>query len=83
MKHNGKTSFRQAIAVIHRAIDLGVTFFDTAEIYDNNEILVGEALATVQLSEQEVTALNKAFDKIEISGDRYPAGSDAAKRVGK
>lgn len=37
---------KEAIAVIHRAIDLGVTFFDTAEIYDDNEILVGEALAS-------------------------------------
>lgn len=39
--------------------------------------------ATVQLSEQEVAALNNALDKIKVSGDRYPAGSDAAKRVGK
>ncbi|VBB04945.1 aldo/keto reductase [Lucifera butyrica] len=37
---------KEAIAVIHRAIDLGVTFFDTAEIYDDNELLVGEALAS-------------------------------------
>lgn len=39
--------------------------------------------ATIQLSEQEVVALNNALDKIKVSGDRYPAGSDAAKRVGK
>jgi aryl-alcohol dehydrogenase-like predicted oxidoreductase len=39
--------------------------------------------ATVQLSEQELTSLNAALDKIKVSGDRYPAGSDAAKRVGK
>ncbi|VBB08619.1 aldo/keto reductase [Lucifera butyrica] len=39
--------------------------------------------ANVQLSEQELTALNEALDKIKVSGDRYPAGSDAAKRVGK
>ena len=37
---------KESIAAIHRAIDLGVTFFDTAEIYDDNEILVGEALAS-------------------------------------
>jgi aryl-alcohol dehydrogenase-like predicted oxidoreductase len=37
---------KEAIAVIHRAIELGVTFFDTAEIYDDNEILIGEALAS-------------------------------------
>jgi aryl-alcohol dehydrogenase-like predicted oxidoreductase len=35
---------REAIALIQGAIDKGVTFFDTAEIYNDNEILVGEAL---------------------------------------
>lgn len=36
-----------AIATIHRAIDLGVTFFDTAEIYGpyTNETLLGRAFA--------------------------------------
>ncbi len=36
-----------SIAVIHRALDLGVTFIDTAEIYgpEKNEVLVGKALA--------------------------------------
>ena len=37
----------QATAVIHRALDLGVTFFDTAEMYGphTNEIQLGKALA--------------------------------------
>ncbi len=37
----------QATAVIHRALDLGVTFFDTAEMYGPhiNEMQVGKALA--------------------------------------
>lgn len=36
-----------AIATVHRAIDLGVTFFDTAEVYGpyTNETLLGRALA--------------------------------------
>ena len=44
------TGYKQAdelsIAVIHRALELGVTFIDTAEIYgpEKNEILVGKAL---------------------------------------
>lgn len=35
-----------SIAVLHRAIDLGITLFDTAEVYGpyENEILVGKAL---------------------------------------
>ncbi|MBD5655541.1 MAG: aldo/keto reductase [Candidatus Eremiobacteraeota bacterium] len=37
----------ESIATIHRAIDLGIDFFDTAEIYGpfTNEVLVGKALA--------------------------------------
>ncbi|KQS54316.1 aldo/keto reductase [Brevundimonas sp. Leaf363] len=35
-----------SLGVIHRALDLGVTFFDTAEVYGphTNELLVGKAL---------------------------------------
>jgi aryl-alcohol dehydrogenase-like predicted oxidoreductase len=35
-----------AIRTLHRALDLGVTFFDTAEVYGpfDNEILVGKAI---------------------------------------
>jgi aryl-alcohol dehydrogenase-like predicted oxidoreductase len=35
----------EMIAVIRAAVERGVTFFDTAEAYGDNEILVGEALA--------------------------------------
>jgi aryl-alcohol dehydrogenase-like predicted oxidoreductase len=37
----------ESIRTIHRALDLGVTFLDTAEIYGpfTNEELVGRALA--------------------------------------
>ncbi|MBI2262256.1 MAG: aldo/keto reductase [Caulobacterales bacterium] len=37
----------QSIGVIHRALDLGVTLFDTAEMYGphTNEVLLGKALA--------------------------------------
>ena len=36
----------ESIATVHRAIDLGVTFFDTAEMYGpfSNEELLGEAI---------------------------------------
>src|SRR5208337_518868 len=38
---------KELIALIHKAIERGVTFFDTAQIYGSykNEELVGEALA--------------------------------------
>lgn len=39
---------KEMIALIHKAIDLGITFFDTAEVYGPylNEELVGKALQT-------------------------------------
>jgi aryl-alcohol dehydrogenase-like predicted oxidoreductase len=41
---------QEMIALIRGAVDLGVTFFDTAEAYGPfaNEILIGEALAPVR-----------------------------------
>ena len=34
----------QAVALIHRALDLGVTLIDTADVYGSSEIQVGKAL---------------------------------------
>ena len=38
----------ESIATLHRALELGVTFFDTADMYGpyTNEVLVGQALAS-------------------------------------
>jgi len=56
------TDKQQAIALIRAAVDKGVTFFDTAEIYGPylNEDVVGEALAPVR--DQGVIATKFGFD---------------------
>src|SRR6266446_5478373 len=50
------------IALIHAAVERGVTFFDTAQVYGpfTNEELVGEALAP--LRDQVVIATKFGFD---------------------
>jgi aryl-alcohol dehydrogenase-like predicted oxidoreductase len=44
--HYGAATEAESLATIHRAIDLGITFFDTAEIYGphSNEELLGRAI---------------------------------------
>ena len=58
--------------VIHAAVDRGVTFFDTAEVYGpfTNEELVGEALAAVR--EKVVIATKFGFD---LSGSDHKPGA--------
>src|SRR6266705_3571810 len=66
----GAAADRQdAIALMHAAIERGVTFFDTAEAYGpfTNEELVGEALAPFR--ERAVIATKFGFD-ISPDGQR-------------
>jgi aryl-alcohol dehydrogenase-like predicted oxidoreductase len=55
---------QEAIALIRAAVDLGVSFFDTAEIYGphHNEELVGEALRPVRDQVSVATKFGFAFD---------------------
>jgi aryl-alcohol dehydrogenase-like predicted oxidoreductase len=60
--YSGMPDRQDMIGLLHRAVDLGVTFFDTAEIYGPhaNEELVGEALAPY--ADQVVIATKFAQD---------------------
>ena len=73
---------RTAIALIRAAVERGVTFFDTAEVYGpfTNEELVGEALAPFR--DQVVIATKFGFD-IDPNGGRsaaWTAGRSTSRR---
>ena len=60
----GSTDERESIATIHRALDLGVTFLDTADAYGAgaNEELVGRAIADRRDQVQLATKFAIQFD---------------------
>src|SRR5467141_5468317 len=66
---------QEMIALLRKAVELGVTFFDTAEVYGPfaNEELVGEALAPMR--EQVVIATKFGFKLDPDSGKQ--AGLDS------
>jgi aryl-alcohol dehydrogenase-like predicted oxidoreductase len=67
MSHGRDTPLekREAFAVIHRAIEDGVTLFDTAEVYGpfTNETLVGEALEPYRGQVVIATKFANEFDE--------------------
>jgi len=68
----------QGISLIRAAVEQGVTFFDTAEVYGpfTNEEVVGEALAPVR--NQVVIATKFGWDidfERREPGDHQPAGA--------
>ena len=73
----GKGDDVESIATIHRALDLGVTFFDTAEVYGpfHNEALLGKALRGRR---DGVVVATKFGFKIDASQDRKIVGVDGS-----
>lgn len=71
----------EAITLIRKAVDLGVTFFDTAEIYGpfTNEEIVGEALAPVRSDVVVATKFGFSYEGSRVTGtDSRPATIRAA-----
>jgi aryl-alcohol dehydrogenase-like predicted oxidoreductase len=71
---------QEGIALIRAAVDRGVTFFDTAEVYGPfaNEEIVGEALAAVRDQVVIATKFGFAFDddgKPPRPRSRWPGSS--------
>ena len=63
----GDTDWDESIVTIHRALDLGVTFLDTADIYGagHNEVLVGRAI----VGRRDEVALATKFGVDRSGGD--------------
>ncbi|NTZ43833.1 aldo/keto reductase [Altererythrobacter sp. SALINAS58] len=76
MVHGGNITYgmhattKTGVETIHRAIDLGVTFFDTAEIYGpfQNEELVGQAITGRREGLVIATKFGFRFDGNKVSG---------------
>src|ERR1700712_1780987 len=71
----GETDEDESTATIHRALDLGVTFLDTADVYGaefgDNERLVGSAIAGRR---DEVTLATKFGNAVREDGARSVNG---------
>lgn len=67
---------QEMISVIRGAVERGVTFFDTAQVYGPfaNEQLVGEALAPFR---GQVVIATKFGFKFEVNGNPRPVGLDS------
>jgi aryl-alcohol dehydrogenase-like predicted oxidoreductase len=71
----------ESIRTVHKAIDLGVTFFDTAEIYGpfNNEEFLGGAIKGTREKLVIATKFGFRFNGLQITGvDGSPANARAA-----
>ncbi|MFG2077946.1 Predicted oxidoreductase [Nonomuraea maritima] len=77
----GPSDVKEGIATIRRAHELGVTFFDTAELYGQgeNERIVGEALAPVR--DEVVIATKFGFDFTGTRPSRFDSRPEHIREV--
>src|SRR5260370_4307552 len=72
----GPADERESLATIHRAIDLGMFFLDTADVYGggHNERLVGRAIA----DRRDKVVLATQFGLLRDDGNRSISGHPAS-----
>ena len=81
--NTGDTTREDAIGLIRRAVDLGVDFFDTAEVYGpfTNEKIVGEALEPVRDRVTIATKFGFAFAENGVEGGGVCSRPDSIRRA--
>jgi len=72
----GKVDDEESIRAIHRALELGVTFFDTADVYGcgHSERILGKALA----GRRADVVIASKFGRVFVEETREITGSDAS-----
>src|ERR671935_192778 len=73
----GNVSEDEAIATLHAAVDAGVTFFDTADIYGDgrSERLIGRLLRE---RDEELVVATKFLRREPLDGERLDVGETFA-----
>lgn len=81
--NTGGPSREDAITLIRRAVDLGITFFDTAEVYGPfaNEEIVGEALEPVRDQVKIATKFGFAFAENGVEPGGLCSRPDSIRRA--
>jgi len=80
---SGGPAREDAIALIRRAADLGITFFDTAEVYGpfTNEDIVGEALEPIRDRVKIATKFGFAFAENGVEPGGLCSRPDSVRRA--
>jgi len=79
----GSADEKDGIETIHRALELGVTFLDTAEIYGphDNEVLVGRAVAGRRDEFEIATKFGFSFDPENLQARGIDSSPENVKRA--
>jgi len=79
----GAVERKQSIACIHAALDVGITLFDTANMYGAGEAerVLGEALRTSSCSRDKYLIATKVFNPVPPEPDKGLSAAQIAKQL--